>query len=204
MTRIIEPVSRGVGTRHRIIAEASQLIAERGYRETTMKAVGERVGVTEPAVYRHFESKAQLLVTVFTEAVAQSPLSRHDARGAVETLPESAALLTAADFHMLRRLIGEMYSAAAIDPDVAALARNFVTGAAERLKQGLADSIAHGELPAGMNPLYMQSFIHIFMAGLAHHEALAGDLVGDPGWALFVANAVRHLLRMDEGDRSGE
>ncbi len=197
MTRAIEPVSRGAGTRQRIIDEASRLIAERGYRETTMKAVAERVGVTEPAVYRHFENKAQLLVTVFTDAVARSPLARHDDRGAVEALPESAALLTATEFHMLRRLIAEMYSAAAIDPDVAALARGFVAGTAERLKLGLAAGIADGDLPADLHPVYMQSFIHIFMAGLAHHETLAGNLVGDPAWARFVAGAVRHLLRMD-------
>ena len=197
MTRVIEPVSRGAGTRQRIIDEASRLIAERGYRETTMKAVAERVGVTEPAVYRHFENKAQLLLTVFTEAVGGSPLVRHDQGGAVARLPESAALLTGPDFHMLRRLIAEMYSAAAIDPDVAVLAHGFVSGAAERVKRDLAMGIADGELPADLNPLFMQCFIHIFMAGLAHHEALAGDLVGDPAWARFVAGAVRHLLRME-------
>lgn len=197
MTRVIEPVSRGAGTRQRIVDEASRLIAERGYRETTMKAVAERVGVTEPAVYRHFENKAQLLITVFTEAVTGSPLARHEEGGAVERLPESAALLTGPDFHMLRRLIAEMYSAAAIDPEVAALARGFVSGAAERLKRDLVAGIADGDLPADLRPVYMQSFLHIFMAGLAHHEALAGDLVGDPAWARFVAGAVRHLLGME-------
>ncbi len=195
----------GAETRQLIIDMASTLIAERGYRETTMKAVAEQVGISEPAVYRHFDSKARLLVTVFTEAVARSPLSGGDVgqRPGVAA-PMSAAVLTRTDMRQMRRLIVEMYAAAALESDVAELAKRFVDDAAENLRAQLTEGIGTGELPAGLNIVHTQRFMHIFMTGLAHHEVLAADQVGDPEWARFVADALCHVLGMAGMDQTGE
>ena len=44
-----------------IIDAATKLVSERGIQELTLKNLAARVGVSEPALYRHFASKADIL-----------------------------------------------------------------------------------------------------------------------------------------------
>lgn len=48
-------------TRDRITAAASQLFRVQGYEKTSMAAIAKAVGVTPPALYWHFDSKADIL-----------------------------------------------------------------------------------------------------------------------------------------------
>ncbi|HXW81510.1 MAG TPA: TetR/AcrR family transcriptional regulator, partial [Acidimicrobiales bacterium] len=48
-------------TRDRLLAAAVALFAERGYRVVTLDDIGGAVGISGPAVYRHFKSKESLL-----------------------------------------------------------------------------------------------------------------------------------------------
>lgn len=47
-----------------IIEKAIELIAENGIQGFTIKNLAKEIGVTEPAIYRHFESKTQILQTM--------------------------------------------------------------------------------------------------------------------------------------------
>jgi AcrR family transcriptional regulator len=58
--------------RERILQEAAALFFERGYMQTTMDAIAERMGATKPFVYYHFESKAEMLVEICERATAQA------------------------------------------------------------------------------------------------------------------------------------
>jgi AcrR family transcriptional regulator len=51
-------------TRERILSEARDLFLERGLEGFSMRALGERVGISAPAIYRHFEDKDALLATL--------------------------------------------------------------------------------------------------------------------------------------------
>jgi AcrR family transcriptional regulator len=53
----IEPGRRG-----EILVAALQVFAEKGYDAGTMRDIARRVGVTEPALYRHFASKEDLFM----------------------------------------------------------------------------------------------------------------------------------------------
>ncbi|MDG5814032.1 TetR/AcrR family transcriptional regulator [Chitinispirillales bacterium ANBcel5] len=44
-----------------IIDTAIELIAEGGIQELTMKHLADRIGISEPAIYRHFKSKMEIL-----------------------------------------------------------------------------------------------------------------------------------------------
>jgi AcrR family transcriptional regulator len=48
-------------TRERILREAEQLFVERGYHATALQEIADRVGITKPALYYHFASKAEIL-----------------------------------------------------------------------------------------------------------------------------------------------
>ncbi|NYH77383.1 AcrR family transcriptional regulator [Actinopolyspora biskrensis] len=54
-------VDRQSDTRERILATAERLFVEHGYHPTTLQEVAVRVGITKPALYHHFTSKAEIL-----------------------------------------------------------------------------------------------------------------------------------------------
>jgi len=47
-----------------IVAVATELIAEHGIQQLTMKKVAGRMGFSEPAIYRHFASKFDILLAI--------------------------------------------------------------------------------------------------------------------------------------------
>jgi AcrR family transcriptional regulator len=51
-------------TRERILVEARELFLSEGLEGFSMRALGERVGVSAPAIYRHFDDKDALLATL--------------------------------------------------------------------------------------------------------------------------------------------
>ncbi|SIE23586.1 TetR family transcriptional regulator [Mycobacteroides abscessus subsp. abscessus] len=55
--------------RERILASATELIAERGYHAVSMADIGVASGVVGPAIYRHFDSKSDLLAALFERVV---------------------------------------------------------------------------------------------------------------------------------------
>ncbi len=55
--------------RERILASAAELIAERGYHAVSMADIGVASGVVGPAIYRHFDSKSDLLAALFERVV---------------------------------------------------------------------------------------------------------------------------------------
>jgi AcrR family transcriptional regulator len=53
--------------RRQLLEVAAKLFAERGYRGTTTADLASAAGVTEPILYRHFENKLDLFVTLIDE-----------------------------------------------------------------------------------------------------------------------------------------
>ncbi len=58
--------------RERIIAAAVELFYERGYENTTLDSVAERLGVTKPFIYAHFPSKSELLAEICARGIASA------------------------------------------------------------------------------------------------------------------------------------
>ncbi|MEM7199027.1 MAG: TetR/AcrR family transcriptional regulator [Planctomycetota bacterium] len=54
--------------RDRILGATRELCSEQGFAGLTMRRVAERVGVTAPAIYRHFAGKADLIRAMMDEA----------------------------------------------------------------------------------------------------------------------------------------
>ena len=62
---------RSSARRKELISVAGNLFASRGYYAVTVDDIGDAVGLTGPALYRHFSSKEALLVAVFDQVVEQ-------------------------------------------------------------------------------------------------------------------------------------
>ena len=84
--------------RKELISVATDLFASRGYYAVTVGDIGDAVGLTGPALYRHFSSKQALLVAVFDQAIDQL---RNRFRELVSEAPDpSSALLAIVRLHV--------------------------------------------------------------------------------------------------------
>jgi AcrR family transcriptional regulator len=52
-----------------ILDAAADQFLERGFNNVTLDEIGAQVGITGPAIYRHFSSKDELLATLFDQAM---------------------------------------------------------------------------------------------------------------------------------------
>ncbi len=73
-----------------IIEVSISLLAKRGIQELTIKNISEAVGVSEPAIYRHFESKYEILFSVLSYFEVKSspdlPIDASDNLNSLEKL----------------------------------------------------------------------------------------------------------------------
>jgi AcrR family transcriptional regulator len=60
---------KSIRTRRRIVDVAHDLFTERGFDNVTVSQIADAVGVTERTIYRHFESKEDLLLVWIDEAI---------------------------------------------------------------------------------------------------------------------------------------
>jgi AcrR family transcriptional regulator len=60
--------TKGERTRQAIMAAATDLFRDRGFRETSLADIGAAAGVSGPAIYRYFTSKGELLSVLIEQA----------------------------------------------------------------------------------------------------------------------------------------
>lgn len=109
------PSARGAARRSAIVAVASELFSRNGYAAVGMDAIGTAAGVTGPAIYRHFPSKAALLAAVFDaiiDAVVPAegePAPGTDSRAALATAIETYARGVAANRAAMAVFVREVH-----------------------------------------------------------------------------------------------
>ena len=68
----IRPVrTRDPARKQRIQAAAADLFARNGFHSVSMEDIGEAVGITASAIYRHYDSKTAVLVAMFERVIDQ-------------------------------------------------------------------------------------------------------------------------------------
>ncbi|MET8997915.1 TetR/AcrR family transcriptional regulator [Amycolatopsis sp. NPDC004169] len=81
--------------REQVLAEATALFAQRGYHAVSMEDIGAAAGIAGPSIYRHFPSKAALMVAIGHRAAdrlalaAEQALHAPDERTALRRLAAS-------------------------------------------------------------------------------------------------------------------
>lgn len=84
--------------RSQLIAAAERLVAEKGYLAVRLEDIGAAVGISGPAIYRHFPNKEALLVELL---VGISTRLLAGAREVLDRAPDPAAALDGLiDFHL--------------------------------------------------------------------------------------------------------
>lgn len=51
---------------NQIIQESIQLIANKGIQGLTIKNISKAIGISEPAIYRHFENKDDIILAIIS------------------------------------------------------------------------------------------------------------------------------------------
>jgi AcrR family transcriptional regulator len=98
-------------TRQRVLAAALELFCEEGYAAGSLRAIADRVGITQAAVYYHFRAKDDLLDGLLT-----APLDDLDAR-----LDDAARRRGAEGVTDRRALLAALHDHARTWPDVVRL-----------------------------------------------------------------------------------
>ncbi len=79
-----------MGTRERLLRSSAALFAGKGYHGVSIEELGANIGLTGPAIYRHFPTKsallAQMLITVSRDLLTGANLVLAEDRSAKETL----------------------------------------------------------------------------------------------------------------------
>jgi AcrR family transcriptional regulator len=165
-------------TRQRLLAEAQRLFRERGYTATSLEQIAEAAEVTKGAIYGHFASKEDLMLSALEAAPA----------------PDYSATLNDAS-RPLRERLAAFGRAAAQDPGdtgelamflefFAALLRapdalqRYSTGRERRLQQlAAADDAESSDLAAGVTPVQPWAIGQAMLVGLQIEKHLAPGLI---------------------------
>jgi AcrR family transcriptional regulator len=65
--RAVKRTRRGPHTRQQILDASLRLFSERGFARTTVRDIARQAGITDAAIYYHFESKRELLEALVEE-----------------------------------------------------------------------------------------------------------------------------------------
>jgi AcrR family transcriptional regulator len=163
-------------TRQRLLAEAQRLFRERGYAATSLEQIAEAAEVTKGAIYGHFASKEDLMLSAIEAAPAPdySTTLNDQSRPLRERLAEYGRAVAADDPGDAEELAMylEFYAALLRAPD--ALQR--YSSAVERRLQELADADTD-EPPTYATPVQVWAIGQAMLAGLQIYKQLAPGLV---------------------------
>jgi AcrR family transcriptional regulator len=90
--------------REQLIQVATRLFAETGYEATTTKQIAEKAGVTEPILYRHFESKQDLFIAIVRNVSDQTLAHWQEIIASSDDAAERIRLVAAAMPDHMKRL----------------------------------------------------------------------------------------------------
>jgi AcrR family transcriptional regulator len=184
-------------TRARILEAAAEVFSEQGYAGAGISVIAHRAGVTGGALYKHFASKAELLLEVVEQAVQTLPLSETLAGDAPPTprfFAELVSLYAEPGMRRVRRLAVEIHAAASRDRDSANLLLDFNRRTHRALRDRLERCRAVGSLPAALDDDRAASLLLVLVMGLAHLDTLEPARIGDLGFTRFLERAVEAVL----------
>jgi AcrR family transcriptional regulator len=135
---------RKADRKRQLLAHAKQLFLSHGYQNTTTEKIAAAAGVTEPVLYRHFDSKKALFLEVLQEIRAATLQRWNDSRvqiadplaklHAIADLYLGSALEHADEFRIMHRALLECD-----DAEIAACLRSFYLDSEALLAQIIAE-----------------------------------------------------------------
>jgi AcrR family transcriptional regulator len=195
--QVLPGPSAQTATSDRILMSAAHLFATHGFAHTSMPAIAKLSGITPGAIYRHFESKAQLLVEVVRYALQTLPTSvrlLEPAQLDASDLPEFAASYTTPGYKLIRQLSLEIHAAGSRGHDAMTLLSKVNDEAVRVISSSISAAQDAGVLQRSLNPDFAAIFFQVTIMGLAHLDTLRPDLIGNRQWHDFILDRVSAIL----------
>lgn len=190
-------ISTSTPTRDRIVRSAMHLFATLGFANTSMPAIAKRSSITPGAIYRHFESKAELLMAVVRHALDTLPTSvrlLEPARIDPAELPEFAASYASPEYKLIRQLSLEIHLAASREQSARKLLDTVNRDVTQAIRSSIAGAQESELFDPALNPDFSARFLLVMIMGLTHMDTLEPHLIGDPAWHDFVLERISAAL----------
>jgi len=155
-----------------IIEISINIISERGIQDLTMKNLSGKLGISEPAIYRHFESKQKIIIAVLDSFKHQNKLIDENKPREGET-----------SFQYLQRTIEMIMSKFKNNPAMSAVIFS------EEIFQNQSEL-------SGMVKIIMNSTIEFFTKLLQNgqkDESIRSDILKED-LAVIVMGSIRHVV----------
>ena len=153
-----------IPTRDRLIAAAVDVFADHGFGQANITEIADRAGISGPAVYKHFDGKADLLMHAARHSLDTT--LRGSEVGA-QNPRETARRWLSPDFEPTRRLLLELHLTAGRESDLAGLLAEWHLERTAAWQANEAESVDR-----------IKAF-YLLLLGLAQVDALAA-LDADP------------------------
>lgn len=170
----LKTIARKAEIRQRLLDCAIQIVARDGFAALTVGAVAESAGIATGAVYKHYDSKAQLCAEVFRIATEKEvALVQHSA---TQIGAPSKRLLDAIAVFAHRAIRGRRLAYALIaepvDPAVDAERLRYRRAYADIFQELVEEGMACGEFPSQSASVSAAALVGVIA------EALVGPLAG--------------------------
>ena len=105
------PRTRDPARKERILQAAADLVARNGFHGASMADIGVEAGITGSGIYRHFDSKAAILVALFERVIDDLLREEREIERAVPDLGRALDRLVAAqvEFVVADRQVAQVY-----------------------------------------------------------------------------------------------
>jgi AcrR family transcriptional regulator len=143
--------------KRQILAHAKQLFVTQGYHATTTEKIAQAAGVSEPVLYRHFDSKKALFLEVLEEIRAATLQRWHaETSGLTDPLAKLHAIADmylgstrahAVEFRIMHRTLVETE-----DEEIVALMRSFYLDSEALLAKIIAEGQQAGVFRRSLDP----------------------------------------------------
>jgi AcrR family transcriptional regulator len=165
-------------TRQRLLAEAQRLFRERGYAATSLEQIAEAAEVTKGAIYGHFASKEDLMLSALEAAPAPDYSTLNDEsrplRERLSLFGRAVGAEQPGDTEELAMYL-EFFAALLRAPDAL---RRYSSGRERRLRElADADGTDSDDLAAGVTPVQVWAIGQAMLVGLQIEKRLTPGLV---------------------------
>src|SRR5258708_26103709 len=171
-----------LGSRRRLIDAASELFAERGYRDAGVQAIGEAAGISRGSIFWHFGSKEGLLWAVVQRAFARWEAETlvpavGGARGeeAIGRALRAHRRFLADDEGTMRLLFVLMFEALGPRPELTGEFARLHSNLRALATPWLHEAAARGDLRPGVDPRSIVTLIIRALGGIVYQHLLDPD-----------------------------
>jgi AcrR family transcriptional regulator len=200
------PRMRKADRKRQLLTQAKQLFLKHGYQDTTTEKIARAAGITEPVLYRHFESKKALFLEVLHE-IRDATLNRWREE-TTEIIDPLARLRRIADLylgttreHAIEYRIMHRTLIETDDEEIAACLRSFYLDSEALLAQVIAAGQRSGVFRRSLDPRVGAWELIRTALGYTLTLPLGIPLYEEPDYYSRAVDCLLHCLLKTEADR---